>query len=133
MFESSLKQITHRYDNNNDYDNDNDSGNGNNNDDDNNNDNNNNNNNNNNNSKSTSYSQTSCKPIILVYVYFLSFFSVFVSASLPYNLGSTDNQHHFSDANYKVTLTVKILRYNETDHFTPRSTFSTILFETRET
>ena len=40
---------------------------------------------------------------------FLSFFSVFVhvSATLPYNLGSTDNQHHFSDANYKVTLTLK--------------------------
>ena len=38
LFESSLKrllkQITHRYDNNNDYDNDNDSGNGNNNGDD---------------------------------------------------------------------------------------------------
>ena len=38
---------------------------------------------------------------------FLSFFSVFVSATLPYNLGSTDNQHHFSDGNYKVTLTLK--------------------------
>ena len=64
---------------------------------------------------------------------FLSFFSVFVSATLPYNLGSTDNQHHFSDANYKVTLTLKILQYNETDHFTSCRTYSTILFKTRET
>ena len=38
---------------------------------------------------------------------FISVFSVFVSATLPSNLGSTDNQHHFSDANYKVTLTLK--------------------------
>ena len=64
---------------------------------------------------------------------FLSFFSVFVSATLPYNLGSTDNQHHFSDANYKVTLTLKILQYKETDHFTARNTFSTILLQARET
>ena len=64
---------------------------------------------------------------------FLSFFSVFVSATLPYNLGSTDNQHHFSDANYKVTLTLKILPYNETHHFTACRTYSTILFKTRET
>ena len=65
---------------------------------------------------------------------FLSFFSVFVSVTgLPYNLGSTDNQHHFSDANYKVTLTLKILQYKETDHFTARNTFSTILLQARET
>ena len=64
---------------------------------------------------------------------FLSFFSVFVSATLPYKLGSTDNQHHFSDANYKVTLKLKILQYKETDHFTAFRTYSTILFETRET
>ena len=64
---------------------------------------------------------------------FLSFFSVFVSATLPYKLGSTDKQHHFSDANYKVTWTLKILQYKETDHFTAYRTYSTILFETRET
>ena len=52
---------------------------------------------------------------------------------LPYNLGSTDNQHHFSDANDKVTLTLKILQYNETDHFTACRTYSTILLQTRET
>ena len=65
---------------------------------------------------------------------FLSFFSVFVSVTgLPYNLGSTDNQHHFSDANYKVALTLKILQYNETDYFTACRTYSTILVKTRET
>ena len=64
---------------------------------------------------------------------FISVFSVFVSATLPSNLGSTDNQHHFSDANYKVTLTVKILQYNETGHFTACRTYSFILFKTRET
>ena len=64
---------------------------------------------------------------------FISVFSVFVSATLPSNLGSTDNQHHFSDANYKVTLTLKILQYKETDHFTARNTFSTMLLQARET